>query len=66
MLRHQILIFCSGGNLPEQPHVNSLRSLPVNTRAKTAGLDVLVPKPGTEVNLGQIICSKFITIFKNI
>ncbi|CAA7388074.1 unnamed protein product [Spirodela intermedia] len=55
VLRHQLLIFSSGGSLPDQPSVNSPSSCLVHSRAKSAGLDVLVPKPGTEVNLVDAI-----------
>ncbi|XP_078435327.1 CLEC16A-like protein isoform X2 [Wolffia australiana] len=48
VLRHQLLKICSGGTLSDQPPVNSPRSHPLHSRAKAAGLDVLVPKPGTE------------------
>ncbi|MQL95210.1 hypothetical protein Taro_027874 [Colocasia esculenta] len=57
VLRHQLLVFSSGGTLPDQPLVDSPTSHPVHSRAKVAGLDVLVPKPGTEINLaGAIPC----------
>lgn len=63
VLRHQLLIFSSGGSLPDQPPVNSPRSFLVHSRAKSAGLDVLVPKPGTEVNLGQTLCLTYFSSF---
>uniref|UniRef100_A0A1D1YYN4 Protein CLEC16A n=1 Tax=Anthurium amnicola TaxID=1678845 RepID=A0A1D1YYN4_9ARAE len=55
VLRHQILIFSSGGTLPDQPPLNFPTSDHVQSRAKSAGLDVLVPKPGTEINLVDAI-----------
>ncbi|XP_077238440.1 CLEC16A-like protein isoform X3 [Tasmannia lanceolata] len=51
VLCHQLQIFSAGGILPDQPLALSPVDLPVNSRAKSAGLDVLVPKPGTEINL---------------
>jgi len=51
VLQRQVLIFSSGGSLPDQPPLYSPVSSPVS-RAKTAGLDVLPPKLGSEINLG--------------
>ncbi|KAF8400228.1 hypothetical protein HHK36_013525 [Tetracentron sinense] len=50
VLHHQLHIFSLGGALPDQPPIHPPIDLPINSRAKTAGLDVL-PKPGTEINL---------------
>ncbi|OVA07524.1 Uncharacterized protein family FPL [Macleaya cordata] len=51
VLRHQLQIFSSGKALPEQPPIYFPTDLPLNTRSKTAGLDVLDPKPGTEISI---------------
>ncbi|KAJ0965598.1 hypothetical protein J5N97_026736 [Dioscorea zingiberensis] len=51
VLQRQLLISSFGGVLPDQPAVDSSISTPVRSRATTAGLDVIVPKPGTEINL---------------
>ncbi|PIA43692.1 hypothetical protein AQUCO_01800029v1 [Aquilegia coerulea] len=51
VLHHQLQIFSEGGALPDQPPVVSSIDLPSNSRAAIAGLDVLHPKPGTEINL---------------
>ncbi|KAJ8634527.1 hypothetical protein MRB53_008794 [Persea americana] len=51
VLCHQLRIFSIGGTLPEEPPVCSPSDLLVNPRAKTAGLDLLTPKPGVEINL---------------
>ncbi|KAK7303943.1 hypothetical protein RJT34_14870 [Clitoria ternatea] len=51
VLLHQLQIFTLGRALPEQPLIYPPADLPVNSRAQTAGLDVLGPKPGTEVSL---------------
>ncbi|KAI3867507.1 hypothetical protein MKX03_032360 [Papaver bracteatum] len=51
VLRHQLQIFSSGGTLPDQPPVNCPTDPPVNSRSKTAGLDLTDPKPGTEISI---------------
>ena len=40
--------------MPDQLTVDSSVSTPVHHRATTAGLDVIVPKPGSEINLGWL------------
>ncbi|KAJ4964247.1 hypothetical protein NE237_024186 [Protea cynaroides] len=51
VLLHQLQVFSLGGALPDQPPILSPTDLPTNSRAKTAGLDVLSPKPGTEIKM---------------
>lgn len=41
--------------MPEEPPVCSPLDPLVNPRAKTAGLDLLTPKPGVEINLGKLL-----------
>ncbi|XP_073117626.1 protein TRANSPARENT TESTA 9 isoform X2 [Elaeis guineensis] len=47
VLHRQLLVLSFGGTLADLSPVHS----PVSSQAKTAGLDVLVPKPGHEINL---------------
>ncbi|XAR63754.1 hypothetical protein NMG60_11023808 [Bertholletia excelsa] len=47
----QVQIFSSGGALPDQPPIQPSIDGPEKSRAKTAGLDALGPKPGTELKL---------------
>ncbi|KAF5178319.1 Transparent testa [Thalictrum thalictroides] len=57
VLHHQLQIFSEGGALPDQPPVVSSIDLPSNSRAAIAGLDVIHPKPGTQINLvGAVPC----------
>ncbi|CAN1149747.1 Protein TRANSPARENT TESTA 9 [Linum perenne] len=52
VLLHQLQIFSLGRPLPEQAPVHTPPAdLPGASRAKTAGLDGSVPKPGTELRL---------------
>uniref|UniRef100_A0A2P2KZM3 Uncharacterized protein LOC103950464 isoform X2 n=1 Tax=Rhizophora mucronata TaxID=61149 RepID=A0A2P2KZM3_RHIMU len=51
VLLHQLQIFSFGGILPEQPYIYPPTDAPENSRARTAGLDALGPKPGTKLNL---------------
>ncbi|KQJ82044.1 protein TRANSPARENT TESTA 9 isoform X1 [Brachypodium distachyon] len=51
VLQHQVILFCLGETLTDQPPTYSPVDLPVNKRANAAGLDGSVPKPGLEVNL---------------
>ncbi|KAG8063993.1 hypothetical protein GUJ93_ZPchr0004g39941 [Zizania palustris] len=51
VLQHQVILFCLGETLTDQPPIYSPINLPVNTRATVAGFDGSVPKPGVEVNL---------------
>jgi len=53
VLKRQLLIFSSGGSLPDQPPLYSSISSPASG-VGTAGLDVLPPKLGSEINLGWI------------
>ncbi|KAH7674728.1 CLEC16A/TT9 N-terminal protein [Dioscorea alata] len=55
VLQRQLLIFSLGGSLPDQPTVDSSVSTPVHCRATTAGLSVIVPKPGNEITLVDAI-----------
>lgn len=52
VLLHQLLIFSLGRILPEQPPINPPADISENSRAKTASVDALGPKPGTELRLG--------------
>ncbi len=52
MLQRQVILFCLGETLTDQPPIFSPTDLPVNNRATLAGFDGSVPKPGLEVNLG--------------
>ncbi|KAF2309881.1 hypothetical protein GH714_005477 [Hevea brasiliensis] len=47
----QLQIFSLGRALPEQPPIYLPTDLAENSRARTAGLDVLGPKPGVELRL---------------
>ncbi|XP_010526377.1 PREDICTED: uncharacterized protein LOC104803958 isoform X2 [Tarenaya hassleriana] len=51
LLLHQIQIFSLGRPLPEQPPTDP----PEMSLATTSGLDVSVPKPGTELKLGDAV-----------
>ncbi|KAK6942033.1 hypothetical protein RJ641_027410, partial [Dillenia turbinata] len=51
VLLHQLQIFSLGRSLPDQPPVNPPIDVPENSRAKSAGLDAIDPKPGTELKL---------------
>lgn len=51
VLRHQLQLFSLGRALPEQPSINAQGDHPENSRAKTSGLNVSVPKPGTELKV---------------
>ncbi|XP_022755506.1 uncharacterized protein LOC111303477 isoform X2 [Durio zibethinus] len=51
VLLHQLQIFSLGRALPEQPPILPPIDIPEISRARTAGLDVSGPKPGTEIRL---------------
>ncbi|CAG7900523.1 unnamed protein product [Brassica rapa] len=51
VLLHQLQIFLLGRPLPEQPRIHPPADISETSRATTSGLDVSVPKPGTEVKL---------------
>ncbi|EEC76978.1 hypothetical protein OsI_15282 [Oryza sativa Indica Group] len=51
VLQRQVILFCLGETLTDQPPIFSPTDLPVNNRATLAGFDGSVPKPGLEVNL---------------
>ncbi|XWS71012.1 hypothetical protein CRYUN_Cryun03dG0100400 [Craigia yunnanensis] len=51
VLLHQLQIFSLSRALPEQPPVHPPIDIPEISRARTAGLDVSGPKPGTEIRL---------------
>lgn len=53
VLLHQLQLFSHGKPLPEQPSINPQGDPPENSRANTSGLDVSVPKPGTELKVGK-------------
>lgn len=52
VLLHQLQIFSLGRPLPEQPPIHSPADRSGTSRATIAGLNVSVPKPGTELKLG--------------
>ncbi|KAG6529824.1 hypothetical protein ZIOFF_012038 [Zingiber officinale] len=55
VLLRQLLVFSLGGTLPDLPNIQSpLVSLEIS-RAKTSGLDAVVPKPGSEICLVDAI-----------
>ncbi|XP_068641608.1 protein TRANSPARENT TESTA 9-like isoform X2 [Aristolochia californica] len=49
VLCHQLQALASGATLPDQPPITISIDNPVTSRAKRAGLEGSVPKPGTEV-----------------
>ncbi|KAF8118272.1 hypothetical protein N665_0005s0040 [Sinapis alba] len=51
VLLHQLKIFSLGRPLPDQPPIHPPADRSETSRATTAGLDLTVPKPGTEVKL---------------
>uniref|UniRef100_A0A0D9W3A0 Uncharacterized protein n=1 Tax=Leersia perrieri TaxID=77586 RepID=A0A0D9W3A0_9ORYZ len=51
VLQRQVILFCLGETLTDQPPIYSPIDLPVNNRGTIAGIDGSVPKPGLEVNL---------------
>ncbi|AEE77444.1 CLEC16A-like protein [Arabidopsis thaliana] len=51
VLLHQLQIFSLGRSLPEQPPIYPPADRSETSRATRAGLDVSVPKPGTELKL---------------
>ncbi|XP_024016405.1 uncharacterized protein LOC18025801 isoform X2 [Eutrema salsugineum] len=51
VLLHQLQIFSLGRPLPEQPPIHPPLDISETSRATISGLDVSVPKPGTEVKL---------------
>ncbi|XP_006652159.3 protein TRANSPARENT TESTA 9 [Oryza brachyantha] len=51
VLQHQVILFCLGETLTDQPPIYSPIDSPVNNRATLAGFDASIPKPGLEVNL---------------
>eukprot|EP00268_Persea_americana_P012260 TRINITY_DN15145_c0_g1_i15.p1 TRINITY_DN15145_c0_g1~~TRINITY_DN15145_c0_g1_i15.p1 ORF type:complete len:100 (+),score=2.98 TRINITY_DN15145_c0_g1_i15:105-404(+) len=57
VLSHHIQIFSAGEKLPDLPSLGSSLELPVNSREKSASLDVLGPNPGTEINLDWLSIS---------
>ncbi|KAK1316263.1 hypothetical protein QJS10_CPA05g02405 [Acorus calamus] len=50
VFHQQLLLNSSGLALPDLPPVHSPSNPSINSRAKCAGLDLCVPKPGTEIN----------------
>ncbi|XP_008799469.2 protein TRANSPARENT TESTA 9-like isoform X2 [Phoenix dactylifera] len=51
VLQRQLLFLSFGGTLADLPPIHSPIDSPVSSQTKTVGLDVLVPKPGCEINL---------------
>lgn len=58
VLVHQLQIFSLGRVLPEQPPISPPIDVHEFSRAKTAGLDVLGPKPGTELRLDDAVACR--------
>lgn len=54
VFQRQLLVFSLGGTLADQPTINSPMFSPRGSETKSAGLDVLVPKPGSEIDLGML------------
>lgn len=52
MLLHQLHIFSLGCVLPDGPPLDPPVPVTEKSRSENAGVDILGPKPGTEVNLG--------------
>ncbi|KAL5216722.1 hypothetical protein ABZP36_008123 [Zizania latifolia] len=55
VLQHQVILFCLGEALTDQPPIYSPINLHVNNRATVAGLDGSIPKHGLEVNLVNVV-----------
>ncbi|KAK9099782.1 hypothetical protein Scep_023212 [Stephania cephalantha] len=55
VLHHQLQIVCSGGSLPDQLPVNSATDSTENSRALTSGIEVMVPRAGTEISLADAV-----------
>ncbi|KAL7593358.1 hypothetical protein Lser_V15G33465 [Lactuca serriola] len=51
VLLHQLQVFSAGKSLPDQPPILPPADFPENSRAKSAGLNVIGPKLSTELNL---------------
>uniref|UniRef100_A0A5B6ZMZ0 FPL domain-containing protein n=1 Tax=Davidia involucrata TaxID=16924 RepID=A0A5B6ZMZ0_DAVIN len=51
VLLHQLQFFSLGRSLPDQPPIHPPVDVPENSRAKTANLDIIGPKAGTELKL---------------
>ncbi|KAJ4875224.1 Uncharacterized protein Rs2_40242 [Raphanus sativus] len=51
VLLHQLKIFSLGRPLPDQPPIHPPTDRSETSRATTTGLDLTVPRPGTEVKL---------------
>lgn len=57
VLLRQLLVFSLCGTLPDIPDIQSPLDSPEISRAKTSGLDAVVPKPGSEICLGMLLHS---------
>ncbi|KAG6507052.1 hypothetical protein ZIOFF_032392 [Zingiber officinale] len=55
VLLRQLLVFSAGGTLSDLPNIQSPLVSPEISRAKTLGLDAVVPKPGSEICLVDAI-----------
>ncbi|KAK9097477.1 hypothetical protein Sjap_022974 [Stephania japonica] len=55
VLHHQLQIVCSGGSLPDQLPLNSAIDPIENSRALTSGIEVTVPRAGTEISLADAV-----------
>ncbi|OAY83352.1 uncharacterized protein LOC109727145 isoform X2 [Ananas comosus] len=55
VFQRQLLVFSLGGTLADQPTINSPMFSPRGSETKSAGLDVLVPKPGSEIDLANAV-----------
>ncbi|KAG6505614.1 hypothetical protein ZIOFF_037979 [Zingiber officinale] len=51
VLQRQLLVFSRGGTLPDLSDIQSPLDSTEISRAKSSGLDALVPKPGSEIGL---------------
>jgi protein CLEC16A len=57
VLLHQLQTFSSGRPLPDQPPINPPIVPPDGSRAKTSGVNILGPKPNTELFIGFFLNS---------
>lgn len=66
VLQRQVLLLSFGGTLPDLPDIPDLHP-PVESSVisspRTSVLDVLVPKPGSEITLGMPFQLSFVSVF---
>lgn len=53
MLLYQLQFFSLGRPLPDQPPIHPTIDVTENSRAITAGVDIIGPKPSSELSLGM-------------